>query len=457
MALDAALDSAAYSGSDLRSRRKERVSRSLEAEEAAGRLLAIKGRTAAMIVIGLLLTLLVPFPEVVFYELLIALFIVAGFGRWGVEQLGLFRWWQPFVQTAFDFALLTFTLVVPNPWGTMDPPPQLDIRSGNFAYFYIMLAGLAFGYQPRQVLWGGIVGAIAWAVAVGWVAAMPDTVLDLPAEHTLEMMLDTMMQPTFVDLNVPIRDIVVFLTVSALLAFVVKRSRELVERQAALERERGNLARYFPPATVDRLARQDRALASIREGDAAVLFFDLVGFTHWAERHSPAEVIRMLRDVHARVENAVFKHDGTLDKFIGDGAMATFGAIDPGPREATNALACAVELVDEFTVWNAERVRSGRAPIRMAVGVHYGPVVVGNIGTDRRLELAALGDTVNVASRLEALTRDLDCSAVISTVLADAAREETGAEAAALLSRFREGGTWELRGRAKTVDVLAYG
>ena len=144
--------------------------------------------------------------------------------------------------------------------------------------------------------------------------------------------------PNFVDLNRPIQDIVVFLIVAALLALVVARSRRLVERQAALERERGNLARYFPPATVDRLAAAgSRRSAQVREQDAAVLFADLVGFTHWAERHAPHEVIGLLREVHARLEDEVFRHDGTLDKFIGDGLMATFGTPDPGPRDAINA------------------------------------------------------------------------------------------------------------------------
>jgi adenylate cyclase len=457
MAVDALASEAAFPHSDLRSRQERRIAESLAAEEAAGRLLALRGRTAALVVIAILLLVVVPFPEVLFYELLLALFVVAGYGRHAVERLGLFRWWQPYLQTAVDFALLAFTLVVPNPLATMHPPPQLDLRFGNFAYFYVMLAALAFGYQPKQVLWGGVAGAIAWAVAVAWIVSRPDTVLELPADHTLDMMLAAWAQPTFVDLNMPVRDIVVFLIVSALLAAVVRRSRHLVERQAALERERGNLARYFPPATVDRLARQDTALAQVREQTAAVLFADLIGFTHWAERHAPNEVIAMLREVHARLEYEVFRHDGTLDKFIGDGLMATFGTPEPGPRDAVNGVKCLRAIVDEFAAWTEHRAARGRAPIRIAVGLHYGPVVVGNIGTDRRLELAVLGDTVNVASRLEALTRELNCGALISASVADAVREEAPREADSLLAGFVPRGEVALKGRARPVVALAYG
>ncbi len=206
------------------------------------------------------------------------------------------------------------------------------------------------------------------------------------------------------------------------MALVVARSRGLVVRQAALERERGNLARYFPPATVDRLARQDQALAQVREQDAAVLFADLVGFTTWAERHAPNEAIGLLREVHARLEDEVFRCDGTLDKFIGDGLMATFGTPEPGPRDAINARRCLRAIADDFAAWNERRRGRGKAPIEIAIGLHYGPVVVGNIGTDRRLEFAVLGDTVNVASRLEAMTRELNCVALISTSVAEAVR-----------------------------------
>jgi adenylate cyclase len=208
---------------------------------------------------------------------------------------------------------------------------------------------------------------------------------------------------------------------------------------------------------VDRLARQDTALAQTREQDAAVLFSDLVGFTHWAERHSPQEVIEVLREVHARLEEAVFRHHGTVDKFIGDGMMATFGTPDPGPSDASNALACLIAILIEFEVWNGRRERLGREPLRISVGLHYGPVILGNIGTDRRLEFAVLGDTVNVASRLEALTRELGSRAAISGDLATAVMIETDAAGSNSLASFKERGARALKGRDETVQVLTYG
>ena len=111
----------------------------------------------------------------------------------------------------------------------------------------------------------------------------------------------------------------------AMLAFVVRRSRDLVLREAGAARERANLARYFSPTVVDELAGRDEPLGPVRRQDVAVLFADLVGFTSLAAEAQPEEVMRMLRELHARMEAEVFAHRGTLEKFIGDALYATFG------------------------------------------------------------------------------------------------------------------------------------
>lgn len=456
MAIDATAEPFGFQAEGLRSRQRDRAAESFAAEEAAGRLLALKGRTIALTAVGVLLFLLVSFPGVLFYEAFLVLFIVAGFARHGVERLGLYRWWQGYAQVAIDFALLAFLLVAPNPWAEVQLPPQMSLGLGNFVYFYILLIGQAFSYQPKQVLWSGVTGALAWIGAVAWVATRPDSILTMPSGDR-EAMIAAMTAPTFVDLQMVVQDLVVFLIVAGLLALVVTRSRQSVIRQATLERERGNLARYFPPATVDRLAAQDMALAQVREQETAVLFADLVGFTPWAERHAAHEVIALLREVHAQLEEAVFRHHGTLDKFIGDGMMATFGTPDPGAHDATNALGCLRAIVDEFEVWNTRRILKSKEPIRIALGLHYGPVVVGNIGTDRRLEFGVLGDTVNVASRIETLTRELGVVAAISGQVAEAVMNEATGEEMKLLAGFANQGPVALRGRAEKVTVLTYG
>jgi adenylate cyclase len=133
----------------------------------------------------------------------------------------------------------------------------------------------------------------------------------------------------FIDPNVvhipgEVQNVMVFLIVAATLALGGWRAQRLLVGQAEAERERANLARYFQPNMVDRLADRDQPLGAVRTQSVAVMFVDIVGFTHIAERQSPEVVVATLRDFYARMEAAVFDNNGTLDKFLGDVLMATF-------------------------------------------------------------------------------------------------------------------------------------
>jgi adenylate cyclase len=123
------------------------------------------------------------------------------------------------------------------------------------------------------------------------------------------------------------------------------------------------------------------------------------------------------------MEREVFRHDGTLDKYLGDGLMATFGTPFTGDCDAGNALRCAQAMIGSMEELNLERRHRGEPPIELSLGLHYGPVVLGDIGLNR-LEFAVIGTTVNTASRLEALTREFGCALVASNELVQRARAE---------------------------------
>lgn len=123
----------------------------------------------------------------------------------------------------------------------------------------------------------------------------------------------------------------------------------------------------------------------------------------------------------------MFRHAGTLDKYLGDGLMATFGTPIAGETDASNALNCARAMLRAVDRLNADRNSAGEPPIRVSIGLHYGPVVVGDIGANR-LEFAVIGNTVNVASRMEGATRELDMRLALTGDLRDRVCEETGRE-----------------------------
>ncbi len=211
--------------------------------------------------------------------------------------------------------------------------------------------------------------------------------------------------------------------VSAYLWFGVSRALREQRRRRDAERRQENLSRYVPSALADSLAESDSPYAGDREQAAAVMFVDIVGYTTMSETMAPERSMTLLRNFHGRVERAVQAHGGVLHQIMGDGAMASFGPPEPRADDAGKALACARALAAEVAGW--DEAHDGR-PIRIGIGLHYGAVMVGSVGGARQMQFTLIGDTVNVASRLESLTRQHRATIVASDALIAAARTAGG-------------------------------
>jgi class 3 adenylate cyclase len=235
----------------------------------------------------------------------------------------------------------------------------------------------------------------------------------------------------------------------------VEAERRIAEaREAAREadRKKANLARYFSPKMVEVLAQTDRPLGSVRRQEIAVMFIDIVGFTAISEMLTPERVVALVRSFYRRMSNVIFANGGSIEKFAGDALMALFGVPDPGRCDATSALSAAVAMMDELDRWNAKRVRSGREPIDAGISIHFGTAVLGDIGTRESMTFTAIGDTVNTASRMQALCRDLRKRLVASQPLVDRVREESSGDEAALAC-LCYAGSHRLRGRSQKIQV----
>jgi adenylate cyclase len=390
--------------------------------------LAVRARWVALAVIAVTLPILNPHWDVLYYVASLGLFAAIAWAQLKVGKAGLSR---PELFLMFcDLALLTFLAVVPNPFAPGDWPIGMQFRFNTFIYFFVLLATATLAYSWRTVIAMGTWTAGLWAIGVGWAyyfhadtyAALAERV-HAAVGHDVRMF--AVIDPTAINIPARFQEIVVFVIVAVTLAVAVRRSNALLVSHAGIERERSNLARYFSPNVVEQLSKNDEPLKQVRTENVAVLFTDIVGFTAYADRRSPAVVIGTLRLFHERMEREIFRHGGTLDKYLGDGLMATFGTPFAGDCDAGNALRCAQAMLDSIAELNRERKTRGEPPIRISIGLHYGQVVLGDIGLNR-LEFAVIGTTVNAASRLESLTREFGCAMIASDELVQQARAEAG-------------------------------
>ncbi|MFL5970218.1 MAG: adenylate/guanylate cyclase domain-containing protein [Gaiellaceae bacterium] len=198
------------------------------------------------------------------------------------------------------------------------------------------------------------------------------------------------------------------------------------KRLHELERERlrGVFARFLPEPMVDEVLLRgdgDLRLGGVRLVSTA-LFADLRGFTGFAERTPPDDVIAVLNRYFGEMSDAVLDNGGTLVAFLGDGLIAVFGAPIECDDHADRAVAAAREMLEvrlpRFNRWLREHGYGGR--FRMGIGMSSGPLMSGNVGSERRLEYTAIGDTVNTASRLEAMTKTTGRSILVAESTRDA-------------------------------------
>lgn len=164
---------------------------------------------------------------------------------------------------------------------------------------------------------------------------------------------------------------------------------------------RSNFERFFTPQLAKRIAESSESLRLGGEKrHIAVLFTDIRGFTALAETMRPDDMASLLTEYFTQMVDCVFRHDGTLDKFVGDSVMAQWGAPIASPDDADRAMAAAIEMMDELEALNARWVAAGRPRISHGIGLNFGEAFAGNIGSERRLEYTVIGDTVNTAARL---------------------------------------------------------
>lgn len=292
--------------------------------------------------------------------------------------------------------------------------PSFYLKAPTLLYVFIFIALRALRFEARFVVAAGLVAAASWfALALYAVHAGSSVTRDYVHYMTSDAIL----------IGAEFDKIVSILVVTAILAVAISRARNLLVRSVAEGQAAQDLSRFFSPEIAARITAAEEMVSagSGQARSAAILFCDIRGFTGFSRTHPPNEVVAMLADYQHRIVPVIQNNGGTIDKFLGDGIMATFGAAFATDTCVADAFRAVDGIMGVAASWNAARAEAGEPELRICAGVSAGRIVFGAVGDESRLEYTVIGDAVNLAAKLEKATKRQKCRA-----LADVATWEAG-------------------------------
>ena len=325
----------------------------------------------------------------VFAFVAIGIFLVLLARRRWISAVGL-------LGSLLDVAILS---VLPVIWylslGGTDVPPayMLKTQITVMTLALIVLNGLAIRpIYPIVVAAGGVIVQLSLLIYA----------LNDPRTIVSSDFLQSVMGPALT-IEFAVTSMLTVGVAGGVMGFLTLVARRTVIQGVQLETVNAHLGRYFSPGVVSRISGADGTPlgGAGRTQEVAVMFCDIRDFTTLTEKMAPADVVGFLSQYHALMVDVIFAFGGTVDKFIGDAIMVTFGTPDPHEDDAERSVRAALAMNTALADLNVDRETQGLAPIRHGIGIHFGPVIAGNIGTTDRLEYTVIGDTVNVASRIQ--------------------------------------------------------
>ncbi|WP_230532547.1 adenylate/guanylate cyclase domain-containing protein [Microvirga roseola] len=324
--------------------------------------------------------------------------------RIAVDQL-------PAITAALDAVLVLGNLAYSH-WG-------LGIPGSLFSTFPVVwvvpitMAAAAIHYQPRLQAYVAAVYVIGLSLLAFGGEPLP------PAER----MLDLSQLYGLFSTEANLVRLAMVLAAALILILVARQSRLLLERAVRETTLRVNLTRYLPRELAPILTEE--AFASLRQGRrirVTLLFVDIRASTTFGETMEPGQLAVFITSFRRRVLRAAARHGGVIDKFTGDGALILFGVPNAEESDAARALACGRMLLELVERWNVKRHFD--PPVRIGIGIHTGDVFCGVVGDESRLEFTVVGETVNIASRIEQATKSAHCSLLASMDAVAAAGED---------------------------------
>ncbi|MCL9683841.1 adenylate/guanylate cyclase domain-containing protein [Legionella maioricensis] len=272
----------------------------------------------------------------------------------------------------------------------------INLKNTHINYVFILIALRALRFEPKWVLLSGLTATVCWTIIV-W------QTLSSAGMKVITWDYVTYASTRSVYLGAVFDVILSIVLVTVIIALVLKRSKETLYQAVAETNAAKDLARFFDTSVAEKITHSESALQAgygeLRK--AAIMFIDMRGFTVLSKSLSPSELIGLLGEYQSLLVPLIQKYNGAIDKFMGDGIMASFGAVTPSSTYAADALRTVDAIMAAVEAWNDARNKKGELPVRVGIGLAIGEVVFGVIGDAQRLEYTVIGETANLAAKLE--------------------------------------------------------
>lgn len=323
--------------------------------------------------------------------------------------------WAVYGSSIIDIAVLLVLI-----WSfhlQYNQPASFYLKVPTLLYVFIFITLRALRFRARFVIATGLTAALGWFAMVLY-AIRVDPQNDMITRNYVEYMTGNE-----VLIGAEVDKIVSILAVTLILALVLRRARRALVQAVTEQTAAHDLSRFFDSSVADtiRSAEEETVVGKGVVRQASILNVDIRGFTTMAETVPPGEVIEMLAEYQARMVPVIQSAGGTIDKFLGDGIMATFGASEPVDDHPARGLRALDAVLAEAERWSQQRIAQGRQPLQVNASVVAGPVVFGAVGDENRLEYTVIGAAVNFSAKLEKCNKALGTKGLTTRQTYDAA------------------------------------
>ncbi len=293
-----------------------------------------------------------------------------------------------------EMALLLF--IIWTYYIQFESTPSINLKNSHFNYVFVLIALRSLRFEPIWVLLSGATAALCWSIIV-WHALFHTNDQSITWDYV------TYASSRSIYLGAEFDKLLTIVLITLIIALVLKRAQTTLRQAVSQTFKANDLSHFFDTQVVEKITQAETELAA-GQGEmrhSVIMFIDLRGFSKLSEKLPSNDLIALLGEYQRLLVPIIHQYRGSIDKFMGDGILASFGAVIPSSTYAADALNAVDEIMSAVHQWQITRKNENKESLDIGMGLAIGEVLIGMIGVESRLEYTVIGETVNIAAKLE--------------------------------------------------------